>query len=544
MENIVKDVVVSSNQEIMNKFKIYKLIKCHFGLSKDSLKLFKYRLFYEPHIAPEYAKLLKDSKDLRIRAKIKDDHIDLLSNFDEGWRIFKDNFYNFYSTNYMSYQDFRNNLIKIGNQNFKIKKALVDFYTNKAKSFVKNGNNYPYNDAQLTLDRMDRTLEKIGKYKLGKKKNLELVFSLNFADWFLCSTEEDWSSCLSLDSDYDSCYWAGLSGLVGDKNRGFIYITDGKKKNYNGIIVDRVICRSWVLITRSKDADNNINFYTTREYPVSYDLAALANQLFNHQKIQFTKSLNTSGSQKVVSRYYSEFLYHIFQGKEISTSVYLDNCGAKIAKSNKAKYYPSSYYYYKIGNYGNVFYFEKNGHETNYEMFNYSGGLKNLISYNEKITEATEENYYATCEFCDENIRCEEDAYYVDGFTMCSSCHEDKVFYCECCDSERISGNEEVYIESEKITVCRNCQHEYYLLCEDCKQYINRDSILVIESSKEFICSSCLINSDRYAQCACCNEVRYSDEMKYLEEINEFYCEECYREILDKKQKKLISEVA
>ena len=61
-----------TNQEIKNKFKVYELVKNHFGLSERSLKLFKFRLFYEPHIAPEYAELLNRyaTKEDPLRARI------------------------------------------------------------------------------------------------------------------------------------------------------------------------------------------------------------------------------------------------------------------------------------------------------------------------------------------------------------------------------------------------------------------------------------------------------------------------------------------
>ena len=62
------------------------MVKGHFGFDKESLDLFKFRLFQEPHIAPEYAEILKNSPDRRIRYKIEKDDIGTLQYLDE-WNV-------------------------------------------------------------------------------------------------------------------------------------------------------------------------------------------------------------------------------------------------------------------------------------------------------------------------------------------------------------------------------------------------------------------------------------------------------------------------
>ena len=246
-------MVEINNQDLKNKFKIYKIVKNHFSLTDYSLKLFKYRLFLEPHIAPEYSKIIKDSKDLRKKILISD-NLSFLSKIDKGWETFINNFRSFCKKYPLSYEDFKKNKVTINSQQIKLQKAILNFYINNRNedeilfSFERNFNEYE----------IKNIFEIIGSKKIGNKNKLYLVLSLNFADWFLCSTKESWTSCLNLDSDYENAYWTGLPGLIGDKNRALVYLTDGTKKEYEGIIVDKIISRSWILTVREKKQESPV----------------------------------------------------------------------------------------------------------------------------------------------------------------------------------------------------------------------------------------------------------------------------------------------
>ena len=357
-------------QDLKNKFMIYKLVKKHFGFEKKSLDLFKYRLFYNPHVNKEYKKIIGDSKDLRVRVKIDSDTCET---YDNGWELFKSYFRYFCTIKNIEYQDFRSN--KKGN--VKLFKLLIKFYIKnifyasrdlsvQLSNFLNYTFSSPREDGLLVLDdesfnhenhlikykdidipesykesirdQIRRDMEEIGKKSIPKKCNLELVLSLNFADWFLCSTRESWGSCLSLESKGEGLYWSGLPGLIGDKNRAIIYLTNGDKKCYNGIEVDKIIARSWVLTTRNKI--NEEKFSLVRNYPVSVNFCSLAKKYFN---IDLIKEM----SEEFQSQYSVELLFHrVSESLSYLSWIYNDNIKIRIARKNKAKFFPLEYGYF------------------------------------------------------------------------------------------------------------------------------------------------------------------------------------------------------
>ena len=106
---------------------------------------------------------------------------------------------------------------------------------------------YFYGD-KVELDTIIKFNQSISEKRFPIGKELQIVLSLNFADWFLCSTAESWTSCLDLKSSHQSAFWASLPGLIIDKNRALVYITDGTKKEFCGITTDKFITRSWILL--------------------------------------------------------------------------------------------------------------------------------------------------------------------------------------------------------------------------------------------------------------------------------------------------------
>ena len=113
--------------ETKNKSIIYTLVKNHFGLTEDSLELFKFRLFFEPLISKEYKAILKSGNNLRSYYELNDE---ILEETDAGWKIFKSYFKLFTSENNITYSNFRNNSFPIDGQQLKAGKALAKYYLN------------------------------------------------------------------------------------------------------------------------------------------------------------------------------------------------------------------------------------------------------------------------------------------------------------------------------------------------------------------------------------------------------------------------------
>ena len=254
---------MSDTIEVKNKEIIYNLVEKYFDFTKESLELFKLRLFTEPLINKEYKEILgKDSENGRKYYELTDEYFEEL---DEGWENFKYAFGSFVTENGITYSQFRKNNFNINGQVMKAGKALSKYYldTNNPKrllfnfcntfdseiidiifsghplkrknvTFIRSVADCENDDSKIHVSYRDNSsntirsmnvtisekavergftnlkpiftnfvnerLDIIGTKKMPNKK-LYLTFSLNFADWFLCSTAEKWKSCLNLESD-------------------------------------------------------------------------------------------------------------------------------------------------------------------------------------------------------------------------------------------------------------------------------------------------------------------------------------------------------
>jgi|WetSurMetagenome_2_1015567.scaffolds.fasta_scaffold15322_6 hypothetical protein len=417
---------MKTNQNLKNKFKILELVRKHFSYTEESLKLFKYRLFYEPVIAPEYFSIVKDCPDLRKRIKI--DPL-LYEDMDEGWAYFKQTFKYFVKETEMNYADFRNNKIKINKNEIKIKKAIETFYLEHPNFIIKETAGYyvgsilvskktkkgyclttvtPYENTncngcsenclikyyedkkeknveitfvteqakEVLRAIITRKMDEVGYRKLPAKE-MYMVFSLNFADWFLCSTAEKWSSCISLESSYERVFWSGLPNLIGDKNRALLYITTGEQKEYNGIKVDKIIERSWVTLIRSKSGEskNKTFMMFVREYPGKMGLESFAEKILN------LKFVDYDFGSDFVGRYNFEMLWHkVTKDKELFNSIYFDNFNVKVAHKNLATFFKSGTFGRYVQGGGNTCLVRKNDKvKVSESGLFYEGGLSRLI---------------------------------------------------------------------------------------------------------------------------------------------------------------------
>jgi len=272
---------------LKNKKKIFKLIKDYFSLSKKSLSLFKYNLFYEQETAKEY-EFIDKAKDKRIMFPF-DDYSDeqTLQRIYIDYRLFTQNFKNEIDKFNISFKHYKKNIISYNKNNHKLIKFVFKMKTinllknnlddklpieqqkllnkfdektnfrkiisliteiREKKEFKNELENIDYE-----INNLDSIIQEIIKLKNTKQNNLKIVISRNFTDYFLCSTAQNFGSCLNLESDYSGAYWTGLPGLITDKNRAILYITDGNYVNYKGIIGPKMINRSWILTYRKFD---------------------------------------------------------------------------------------------------------------------------------------------------------------------------------------------------------------------------------------------------------------------------------------------------
>jgi hypothetical protein len=476
-----------------NKKIISKLVQNHFGLDKESYFYFNKELF-DPTIDDTYKAILGNSEDLRIRWNIPEE---TCSNLDEGWKQFKCAFKHFVEHNKVAYNCFRNNKIKIGKNEMKLKKALVKFYTENKYLVASDcfgidcAGNESVPDLEIEKAIM-KELERVGTKKMPVKENLQIVLSLNFADWFLCSTaEEGWDSCLSLDkSTY--CYWAGLPGLIGDKNRAMLYVTDGKKKTFEGITTDRFISRTWIVLDKN-DCLRIVNFYPN-EFLTKDLIAEITGLNITHIMSPSFTSKNAINPLWYTNGY-SVFIYQDFHC--IDCEWFLQKSGSGFQS------------------------FDKNNNFVENDLFYYEKGLKGLISSNTKITDWESGNIY--CEVCEDSLHGEY-IYRYDGHIYCEYHYNEYVGYCDDCN-DNYWREDTYHINSAEREVCESCLSNYPE-CSECGKRFHIDKLHSI--GNELYCENC---ASKFEECNECGGVFESDEL--YSHGNELYCESCAKKIED-----------
>ena len=227
----------------------------YWGYDAPSMEFIKNRLVTD-QFDPEYAKLLTGSKDQRVRWDI-DFTEPALANYyserDDAYKMFSRKFIHAISllkdqgVN-IDYTAFMKNKVLYKKNETKLKKVFEVVYAENTAHFCADASIRNKSDAtKETIEKYIVTsFEEIGVIKRPSKK-LQLVLSLNLCDWLLCSTSGDFSSCLNLEGG--NKFWMGHPNLAGDPNRAFVYITDGRRKTYEGFEIDNAISRSWVILT-------------------------------------------------------------------------------------------------------------------------------------------------------------------------------------------------------------------------------------------------------------------------------------------------------
>lgn len=423
-----------------------------------------------------------------------------------------------------TYNMFSNNLI------YSIRNGLINIYVNNM-----NKTDVSEEIKKFIEDDISKKLDNVGALSLPKNKDISVVISKNFADWFLCSTAETWTSCLNLESKHSTCYWQGLPALLGDKNRVMFYITDGTKKIYKGIVVDKLLSRTWGLL------DNNNNFNIIKFYPFDIldekDLSNIINIPINFIDRNF------------ISKYPINLIFYKYNDRFYCSSFIFQD------KTQFGKMIDG---YHLIFGASNGFYSIVKDTKKNIEsikpinIFEYTGGLSYLKDRKENLT-LYRKNVSLSDERC---IHCgyrilEDSKYHLADYDKiyCDNCFHDKFFYCDICNNvfEKLSNYYKT-IHSEdygKVLVCTGCCYDNVITCDICGKYIFKTgSTKYFNEHNEIknLCLLCIGHQNANEFCDQCGSYFHENviEKNHVihDHIGNTYCGKCLFEISDKKQTK------
>lgn len=173
-------------------------------------------------------------KEQRVFIELTNDDLEKI---DHGFILFKK-----YFDIEISYKDFRENKITIGKQSFKLFKYLF-----QDKKYLK----------KYGKEKLKQISEEIGTYKFPDE-DLYFCLSLNYNDFLLASTLNNWTSCINL---VDGDYKRTVFGTLFNKGMFVVFITDLKQKEYKELKSYRMLSRSFGFV----GTDGKL--YTTLYYP-------------------------------------------------------------------------------------------------------------------------------------------------------------------------------------------------------------------------------------------------------------------------------------
>jgi hypothetical protein len=412
---------------------IYSLIEKYFYLTDQSKKDFKWFLEHQEH-AEEF-KTIAEQPDKRLFINYP---VEANENYDSSWHNFKSNFRYFVAAEGLEYKNYLENKT---NKNIKIAKAIFEHYSQKNQdlfsglqaNFIennglfknhmlrtiftdKNPDKYIVNkmyfneEGKFVLYCTNRENNKkvylrkvihkktyksalkefglqtmitncLNKNYLGnrlKTTELKVCFSLNYADWLLCSTKNSWTSCLGLDNTLG--YWAGLASLICDKNRIMIFITDGKEKEFMGVKSYNMIRRCWAFVLQDNAKDTYLlcnKVYPNKEICFKLDCF---NVFPKDIKYIYDKNAN---SKTLHSKYYLPIIWHKGRRTDFTSGVYEDSLEKTFTNNMEYMYYVTNGEYglnpYKLNCEKDFYGFEiKEAEEVRFDDNAYTCSMRNV----------------------------------------------------------------------------------------------------------------------------------------------------------------------
>lgn len=484
------------NFDLINGF-----VQKYFSLNTASKESFQ-ELILNPdkrakYISPEFLNII--GEDHRFSFSLSgDDKID----FDDGWKMFKEIFHEFVMQFAITYENYISNKIRVNNnQEIKLFKFMRNWYStegidyqNKVKSKTFDKNICPYgSDFELAFK---RATERIGTSKLPDR-DLTVTASFNFADWFMVSTSENWSSCLNVQSDYEACFWTGLPGLIVDPNRILLYITDGKTKSYRGITVKKFINRTWGLLNTTGE------IVPVRHYPQKFVDDESFAELF---------PFDVSGDDIENVEFRSKYPIDNFLFNNFGESIYIYQDFTEFEKTDDGIFIISgSSGYHKMTEGGYL------DEDTNYD---YCDGLDGLIDSNIEISNY--EDAGVMCAQCGERYNEDDMLWGADDQQYCESCYSDN--FCNCYHCGESMHNEDAHFDSSGDAWCENHFFDRFFYCEECGEVYALDE--VHHHNNEMICTMCY--EDRFTTCEECECEIDIDDVVYID--NRPFCKSCSEE--------------
>lgn len=505
-------IPITTKEEIEKREKTFAFVSKYFGYNTQSLDIIR-KQFFEPQIDETYANLFKDDS---LRANFILPGQDMAKD-DKGWELFKMYFPKFIKDFNITYENFtKNNFIHNKNtvKIFKFLSTIDLVYLMSAFRF------FEIDSTEANRDNLIKTVsEKIGRYKLSDLDKKRFVISCNPMDFLMVSTKETWRSCLNLDSEHSSCFYAGLPAMAADKNRAVMYLTDGKTKEFFDLKTERFLSRTWLLVGEKN------NLVSVRFFPSDH---------YDERKIQEITGLTIKELHAgFISKYSVD---NIYNDQGFSLGIYIDN--AHINENGKYEYGSGGFQSTHINMPKKLY--------AGFSLYNWSRGLSTVIQNKETLSSHQTRK---SCKYCGDNLILSKDFnFFIDETDhLCGKCYKENSCTCGVCN---VSLNKKKSFNYNGKSYCSDCKSLYFTKCSECnslhlKTEIKKISFIYYDKELQeevFIektsCRSCLnevLQKNNKVMCKCCEKIFDKKETWESEYVNinkkEILCFDCHADL-------------
>jgi hypothetical protein len=433
---------------------------------------------------------------------------------DTGWAMFKKYFAHWERMG-INYDAYKENKVIVGKNSVKIKKVMTEWYGHNFSTFLSDyktevGIPADFDSSDLGCKKNKDLIEKyiVKAFELiGTKKvpnaELELVLSCNFADWFLCSTAEGWTSCLNQDG---GAYSMGLGSLIGDRNRAFMYICNGKRKNWHGIEVDSVESRSWVLLSK-RNEKKIIKFYP--------------NEFIGLSEVRKVTGDSSYTSQTSERESKNEVIAVKYKKAGVWGSIYNDGCG--ISKEKFLETGKIFWDYSRSRCYDIVSVPQKKTNESiEISVQRTMNSIHDYMIKGKKLNDDVRAN---TCPHCGRILSSRESTINVGSDRYCQTCAHEVLTKCSKCGNWEVKEDIKIYtIDGKPYRLCKQCADNTYL-CANCGTRHFKDSSSSHSiSGGRMVCSKCMSN---VVKCCDCEEEYLKSDL--VQHNGTLVCKKCFK---------------
>ena len=313
------------------------------------------------------------------------------------------------------------------------------------------------------------TAEEVNQFatKRATKQSTYLCLSRNPIDMLMISTNQSFTSCMSLASNHSEAFYMGLPGFICDPNRILAFLTTGKLKTYDLCGQD---IKHFGYIERAWQIATPFGFNFGRPYPHN-DVNSVLKKF-----VQEVLPLRGSTHQGARSIYPVPMLF--WEDRDEQCLGYCDECD--------------------LDESGHWSFYGARGGST---PFQHDRGFANIpTDFNDACAGGMR------CYCCDDRVS-EDDYYSAEDEVWCERCYYDRFSTCQRCE-ETTRHDDLCCVQTGRSAEeywCEDCADRYASTCYHCGGLWADYRMLTAEDGDGdavYVCSDC---QDRVENCAICD---------------------------------------